>query len=193
MTLKDRFIMTDDEFDVFVKREENAARSFEYIGGEVFEKMVSNDAATYVVSQIQGFLFVYLLSHKRGRVLADNTGYVVMGERYIPDVSYISYEKHPDILGVAYRPDPPDLAVEVVSSARNSEQVMLHVKVQNYLLAGTVVWVAHPGKRQVDVFEPGKKPLTLREGDTLTGGDLLPGFKLAIRTIFEGLPENDET
>ncbi|MEL6272261.1 MAG: Uma2 family endonuclease [Chloroflexota bacterium] len=182
-------ITTVDEFDAFVLRDENIERNFEYIGGEIVQKMVSNDAAAIVASYIQGFIFIYLRANRIGRVMGDNTGYMVGSERYIPDVSYISYEKHPDILRIPYRPDPPDLAIEVISSERADEADNLAVKVQHYLLAGTVVWIINPFKRTVTVFIAQQKPVTLHEGDVLTGGKVLPDFKLDLETLFEELPE----
>jgi Uma2 family endonuclease len=57
-------------------------------------------------------------------------------------------------------------------------------KVVNYLAAGTVVWVIYPDKQQAEVFEPGRPARTLNIGDVLDGGDVLPGFKLALSDIF---------
>jgi hypothetical protein len=36
----------------------------------------------------------------------------------------------------------------------------------------------------VTVHEPAAGPRVLREADTLRGGDVLPGFALAVRDIF---------
>lgn len=187
MTLQDRFITVED-FEAFIKRPENADKRFEYIGGEIVEKMVSNDIASAIAAKIIGLLYVYLSHNDIGQLLTADGGFMVQGERYIPDVSFITYQKHPELLGVAYRPQPPDLAVEVVSSERKSENETLTVKVQNYLTAGTVVWVVRPEKRQIEVFEPGKPALILRKGDTLKGGTLLPNLELKIDTIFKNLP-----
>jgi Uma2 family endonuclease len=189
MTLKDHFITTAEEFDVFVLRDENIDRSFEYIGGEIVEKMVSNDIAGMIAARIIRFIGVYLDGNDIGEMFSDNTGFKVNGERYIPDASFLSYEKHPDVLGVAYRPDPPDLAIEVVSSERNSERTALMVKVKNYNLAGAIVWVVDPKQRHIEVYEEGQKPIIVRDGSTLDGGEILPNFRLDISKLFKRLPE----
>ncbi len=38
--------------------------------------------------------------------------------------------------------------------------------------------------RSVTVYVPGQAPRTLREGDTLDGGDVIPGFRLPVAGIF---------
>ncbi len=56
----------------------------------------------------------------------------------------------------------------------------------SYLNASTTVWVVNPDSKRVEVYAPGKVPQTLDIGDTLDGGDVLSGFTLAVKDIFEG-------
>jgi Uma2 family endonuclease len=63
--------------------------------------------------------------------------------------------------------------------------IYLELKLNNYLLAGTIVWVVNPVKQTVEVYEPGQPSRVLRSGETLEGGQLLPGFKLAVKAIFQ--------
>ena len=46
-----------------------------------------------------------------------------------------------------------------------------------------MVWVVYPDDREVDVHTAASS-ITLFEGDTLTGGDVLPGFELPVADIF---------
>ena len=46
------------------------------------------------------------------------------------------------------------------------------------------VWVVDPRTRTVAVHEPGSAPLVFGETGTLRGGDVLPGFALAVREVF---------
>ena len=58
-------------------------------------------------------------------------------------------------------------------------------KVMDYLDAGTrLVWVVHPGRRIVTVYYPDRTARVLGAGDELDGGDVLPGFRLAVAEIF---------
>jgi Uma2 family endonuclease len=60
----------------------------------------------------------------------------------------------------------------------------LRIKVVNYLLAGTRVWVVDPEKQMVGDYIPNQSPKTLGLDGTLQGGKTLPGFTLAVKRIF---------
>lgn len=91
-------------------------------------------------------------------------------ERYIPDVGFISYARQPELsYKDGYIPLAPALAVEALSPGNDRSAMM--IKVNNYRLDGTVVWLADPLPREVVVFVPGKLARTLSLEDTLEGGD----------------------
>nr|WP_296760363.1 Uma2 family endonuclease [Roseiflexus sp.] len=78
---------------------------------------------------------------------------------------------------------PPDLAVEVVSPHDTAEEV--EAKVLDYLEAGTrMVWIVRPRTRTVTVYRSLREVQVLRPGDTLEGGDVLPGFAVPVGAIF---------
>jgi Uma2 family endonuclease len=121
-----------------------------------------------------------VLEYDFGTISGADAGYIVSGERYIPDVSFVSKAHNSEGDDVAYYPLAPDLAVEVLSPTNTDEEI--RVKVSNYLAAGTVLWVVAPGKR-VEVHRPGQPVQILGTDDILDGGDLLPGFQLSVREI----------
>ena len=110
---------------------------------------------------------------------------MVSGERYAPDVAFISVARQPELAKEGYNPNPPELAVEVVSP-NDSERKMTR-KVVNYLAAGTLVWLVRPEEKQVEVYATGKPVKTLGINDTLDGGTVLPGFTLKVSEIFAPL------
>jgi Uma2 family endonuclease len=181
MAVPEQIRVTLEEFDEYINRPENADRLFEYIGGEIVE-VVANNYSSEIAATILAEVKTFAKVNKLGRVTGADGGYIVSGEKYIPDVAFISFAKQPEPSHEAYNPNPPDLAVEVLSPS-NTEGQML-VKVANYLAAGTMVWRVKPTEKQVIVFAPGKPARTLTINDTLDGGDALPGFKLAVRDIF---------
>ena len=78
----------------------------------------------------------------------------------------------------------PDLVVEVASPSNSHWE--LNDKALMWLRYGVrLVWVAHPDARTVDVHREGDKVLTLYDGDTLDGLDVLPGFTYAVNEIFD--------
>jgi Uma2 family endonuclease len=174
--------LTIEEFNEFIHRPENIDREFEYIGGGIFE-VVSHPRSSKLGARISGFFFVYLSHNDIGHLTGADGGYMVSGERYIPDVGFIRYDKQAELLYIeGYNPYPPDLAVEVLSSTNDDEK--MRIKITNYLAAGTFVWVVNPEQKLVEVYEPGKPVKIFGMSATLTGGDILPGFTLAVKDIF---------
>ncbi len=172
-----------DEFDHFVQLPENADRLFEFVGGEIVE-VPSNPYASKISQIISGEIYLYLKSNNLGHLTGEAGGYMVSGERYAPDVAFISRIKQPRLVSEGYNPNPPDLAVEVDIPSTYSTQRNLFTKTVNYLAAGTVVWIVLPERKEVEVFVPGQPKRTLVINDVLDGGDVLPGFQLAVKDIF---------
>lgn len=79
----------------------------------------------------------------------------------------------------------PDVAIEVVSP--NDLYTEIQDKVDSYLSDGVqLVWVIDPQRRKVLIHTAGSdQQTTLHETGTLTGGDILPGFYAAVKSLFE--------
>jgi Uma2 family endonuclease len=175
--------MTVDEFDEWVNLPEQAEKLFELIGGEIFE-VPSNPYSSEVAAEILFRIKLFLReNHIEGHVTGEAGGYQVSGERYAPDVAYISsikQEKLPYKQG--YNSNPPDLAVEVISP--NDSDRNLAIKVANYLAAATVVWIVRLVKKEVEIYVAGQPVQILTITDMIDGGDVLPGFVLPVKEIF---------
>jgi Uma2 family endonuclease len=183
--------MTVEAFDEFAELPENADKLLEYIAGEVVE-VPSNAYASEISGVVFGELYIFLKGKNWGHLMGEAGGYMVSGERYAPDVAFISKAKQMELARKGYNPNPPDLAVEVDSPSTLESQENLGVKVVNYLAAGTVVWVFKPEKKRVEVYVPGQPVRILGVDDVLEGGDVLPGFTLAIKDIFRDEKMNNE-
>ncbi len=174
--------ITAEEFERLALLPENADRRLELIGGDIVE-VVSNNYSSIVASRISFFIQLYLMQHGvAGYVTGADGGYCVGDERYIPDVAFVSKSRQPAPSRDAYNAIAPDLAVEVLSPS--DQQDVLRLKIVNYLAAGTTVWVVNPDNQTVEVYTPGQRAYRLGSADTLTGGDLLPGFALPVKDIF---------
>lgn len=105
----------------------------------------------------------------------------------IPDVAFISKARMPKPIPQKYLPLAPDLAVEIVSPS-DSALEMRH-RVQDYLNCGVrMVWIVYPELQTVDCYSPaGVQSLTV--DDASEGGDVLPSFRLPLRTLFADLVE----
>ena len=169
------------EFDRFASLSENADRRLELVEGEIVE-VVSSSYSSETAANLLAEIRLFTKGRKLGRVTGADGGYVVGDERYIPDVAFISFARQPEPSHAAYNPQPPDLAVEVLSPS--DEAAMMRIKIVNYLQAGTAVWVVDPDRRTVEVYTPAAAPRTLAANDTLDGGSVLPGFRLTVQDIF---------
>ncbi len=177
-------IYTAKEFWEFVNSPENQGKRFERIQGGIVEMSPSNPYSSAVANLIAHYITAYVLERKTGYVTGEQGGYDLPGENtYAPDVGYISKERQAELPRTGFNPIPPDLAVEVVSPGNTANEVQQ--KTQDYLNAGTrIVWVVYPDLQSVTVHTPeGAK--TLEINDTLDGGEVLPGFKLPVKNIFE--------
>jgi Uma2 family endonuclease len=171
---------TVEEFEKFVDLPENADKRFEYIGGEIVE--VPSDAyISEIAAHISGYLFIYLLKNKIGHLTGEGGGYIVDGERYAPDVAFMRKSKQAHLAERGYNPAPPDLAVEVLLPSNDPGD--MRIKTVHYLRAGTVVWIVDPDKKLVEVYTANAIHKVGIDG-TLDGGDVLPGFTLAVKDIF---------
>ncbi len=122
-----------------------------------------------------------LTTTETGYVLARNPD-TVRG----PDVAFVSKGRleHPD--PNEYIPIAPDLAVEIVSPNDTASEI--GEKLEEYLQAGTrMVWVVYPARKTVHVYHGDNKAYIIDINGILDGGDALPGFKLPLRDVFQGL------
>ncbi len=173
---------TVEEFDQFAALPENVDRRLEYIGGEIID-VVSNSYSSEVAVNISFLIKLYLRQHGiEGHVTGADGGYMVAGQRFIPDVAFVSKAKQPEPSHDPYNPNAPDLAVEVLSPT--DDPGMIRLELASYLAAGTVVWIVNTENKRVEIYAPGQPPQHANFVDTLDGGAVLPGFTLAVKDIF---------
>ena len=108
----------------------------------------------------------------------------------IPDLSFISRARlvHHRRARTPILPLAPDLAIEVLSEGNTPREMAR--KVSEYFASGCrLVWLVDPRTRTVAVYTSLAKPIVLTEKQTLTGCDVLPGFRLPLRKLFGLLDE----
>lgn len=176
--------VTLQEFEDFISLPANSDKVFEYIDGEIVS-MPTNPYASKIAAKILIYIGMYLLENDIGHVTGADGGYNVGGERFAPDVAYISYDRQKKLARSGYNPNPPELAVEVISDPSNAEeQRKLRLKLSSYMATGMVVWVVNPQDRRVEVHQADKVAQELDETDILILEGILPGFRLDVKDIF---------
>ncbi|MBI4202488.1 MAG: Uma2 family endonuclease [Chloroflexi bacterium] len=129
-------------------------------------------------------LRTFTRQHRLGTVLTE-CGFVLRpGMVRLPDVAFVRQALIPqEGLPVGFFPGPPDLAIEVVSPSDTAAE--LEEKVHDYLESGVAqVWLLYPSGQRVHVYTQGKASVWYSAGDTLPGGDLLPGFSVLVGDLF---------
>lgn len=195
MVIQERVYTVDDLWKIS-HLAENTDKHLELIEGIIYEMPPAGWLHGDVTSELGAEIRAHVKAHKLGRVTAAETGFVlaknvVPGGRdtvLAPDVGFIAAPRIPQEIPEKYVPFAPDLAVEVVSPGNSDEDINL--KVELYLRYGTrLVWVVYPKQQKIHVFRPSESGSKgsfefLGIDDTLTGDDVLPGFKLPLRDLF---------
>ncbi len=164
---------------------ERDKRLCELIDGTLVEKPMGQREASLAI-WLGFFLGQYLEEHPIGQLYgSDGPFRLRRGRGRLPDVAYVSFDRLPDG-PEADKPIAnwaPDLAVDV-SSASNTRKEM-NTKLDEYFQSGVrLVWILDPKTKSLRVCKPGIAEKKLAEQDVLTGEDVLPGFKLSLKTLF---------
>jgi Uma2 family endonuclease len=178
-------VYTVEEFEVIAEQPDNEDRLLELVDGEIVEKV-----PTELHSIVSGNIF----SELREFVKLRNLGRVVFEVRYrvpgdetnsrIPDVSFTRAERLLPVVEKGAVPQLPDLCVEVQSP--NDTPKKMRDKAAYYLENGAqLVWLVYPKKRMIEVQYPDGEFDIFTAGETLTGGDVLPGFTMLVSKAFE--------
>ncbi len=141
--------------------------------------------ATSIVASLKSFAKTQLLSVVNGSECGDQIFTDDPGRVRFPDVSFTRRDRLPDgKAGRVHSRVVPDLLVEVVSPNDNATE--LKIKVREFLHAGVpLFWVVTPASRDIEVFRADGTGALLKEGNTLDGGDILPGFSCPVAAVFE--------
>jgi Uma2 family endonuclease len=165
---------------------------YELVDGRIVEKDVGAQQAE-IASLLDQTIGPFVRTHRLGRVLSELV-YRIDPARNLqrrPDVSFVSDAKWPfrkRVPDVPVWDMVPDLAIEVVSPNNSADEVQ--DKRLEYFQAGvTQVWVIYPRQREVYVYTSPTTVKILTAEQELDGGDLLPGFRLPLSSLFEDEPE----
>lgn len=174
--------------DEFVERFGND-KFAELVDGEVRHLMAPAGDSSAVAMHLGTYVRIFVGSRGLGLVTTTDGSYVVSRiPRAVvlqPDVGFVRMERvaDPETTRSAIE-GAPDLAVEV----RSPSDVVLEIegKIGRYLRAGTrLAWLVDPLRQRVTVWRAGEaEPAVLTTDDVLEGHDVLPGFRLPVREVF---------
>ena len=161
--------------------------NYEIIRGERFEMPPAGFDHGDIALAIGAALRQFARDTGLGRVAGAETGYVISEDpetMLAPDASFVLIDRLPPrderrrFLRLA-----PDLVVEVVSP--NDSASYVQRKVIEYLNNGVrLVWIVDPEHETVTVYDDHGTVQFLDSDDNLDGGEVLPGFCVAVADLF---------
>ena len=159
----------------------------ELVRGEVRRMAPAGHGHGRVAINVSTPLDQHVRARSLGVVYAAETGFKIAGDPdtvRAPDVAFVSRERV-EAVGESegYWPGAPDLAVEVISP--NDTYSEVEENVADWLRAVTrMVLVVNPRGKTVTVRFSEKDITVLTEGDTLDGGEVVPGWRLPVADVF---------
>jgi Uma2 family endonuclease len=130
---------------------------------------------------------MYVIQNNLGKCFAAETRFIIEHNPDTslgPDWGFIARNRLPKKRGRGFVPLVPDAVLEVRSPSDKQREVT--DKVRLWLEAGVrLVWELNPKTRILTVYRPDQEPQLLGIEDTLSGEDVLPGFTLPLRLLFE--------
>lgn len=164
------------------------SKSFELVDGHLVERNMGMESSEVIV-----LLGRKLGNHceplRLGRIFDGEAGYQCFPDApnrvRKPDVSFVALERMP-VTPKGWATVAPDMAAEVLSP--NDLACEVDSKVDEYRAAGVrLVWVINPERHIVYVHRLTGPGAILRDGDELTGEDVIPGFRCPVRELFPTL------
>jgi len=100
-----------------------------------------------------------------------------------PDVAFVCKSRVATLRSKGFANGAPNLAIEIYSPHDSFRQMTR--KVRQYFKAGChTVWVIHPDRKEVEIFEASGTDRTLTAADALEAPLLLPGFSVQVADLF---------
>ncbi|HZS48377.1 MAG TPA: Uma2 family endonuclease [Blastocatellia bacterium] len=176
VTANELLSMTDDGF------------RYELIKGELRKTSPSGNKHGRTASRINGSLDPFVSKNKLSAVYAAETGFLISTDPdtvRAPDVAFIAQSRLDEIGDMeGFLPCAPDFVVEVISPSDTYAEV--EEKVFHWLSAGSrVVAVANGRNRTVTIYRSRTNVVILTGDDILEVNDILPGWSITIKDIFE--------
>ncbi len=171
--------MSISEFEGFVDQVGNEDRLLELIAGEVIESFHVPTAYSQTAHLLSFAVHEFCQLQDTPCHISGVLGaYNILGHVITPNFAY-----KPTSMSMEFAdPEPPLWAVEVI--APTDKAVVIRHKRQIYREAGILLWEIYRPLQLVDVYAPGQPVRTLGIDDTLDGGEVLPGFRLAVKELF---------
>jgi len=175
-------IYTIEEYEAYAAAHPD--QLLELIDGRIVEKVTSEEHGKIVINIGSELRLWSKRTGHPGHYSTESSHRRPEDEKNVrrPDVSYRVTDE--DVSSASALDTMPDFAVEVKSSSNSYEE--LREKARFYLANGSrLVWLVYPTRLIVEVYFADGSSELYKEEDTLSGGEVLPGFEMAVSDIFD--------
>ncbi|HZN41745.1 MAG TPA: Uma2 family endonuclease [Planctomycetota bacterium] len=159
----------------------------ELVRGELRRMSAAAPLHGLVAARVTRYLANWVEDRGLGAVLTNDTGFML--ERnpdtvLAPDVAFVRRDRLPVEFAPGFFPGPPDLAVETSPCDSWGEVQEMAL---SWLEHGTrLVWIVDGKAKRVTVYRGPRDVVVLGPADTLDGGEVVPGFAVAVAALFPG-------
>lgn len=172
----------------FERLPEEELYRLEFVHGHVVREPAPAPLHGRVSVEISAPLHVFVKEHGLGVVLVE-VGFVLTEDPptvRVPDISFVTRDRiPPEGYDAGFWHLAPDLVIEILSPSNTYSETQ--EKVFDYLEAGSrLVWVVDPERRAITAYRSRDDVRILTVEDELQGGEVVPGFTLAIEELFPG-------
>lgn len=185
-------LLTADEYAHLP--EEPGWRTELHQGKVVKMPLVLDTAHGWIASNIVAALVPYVRQHDLGRVSLQQEGYDISAgseaegaETAAPDVALVRTEQLPLVQAARaqgkYPKVGPAFVVEVISPSESMRWA--RERAVMWRDAGTrLVWIVWPEEQAVDVWLPDQTITRHVQGQSLSGGEAVPGWSMTVTEVF---------
>ncbi|HEY8748476.1 MAG TPA: Uma2 family endonuclease [Tepidisphaeraceae bacterium] len=159
----------------------------ELLNGEIVMSPAGSKHGRLIMRFASAFT-VHVYQHQLGEVFDGQTGFRMKSrDVLIPDISFVSKSRLAGLHEVSegFFEGSPDLAIEFRSPSdtpKRFQKKLVQYFENNTLLA----WGMNSKHRTVSIYRGPDAVRILKEGDVLTGEDVVPGFTIPVAKVFEG-------
>lgn len=151
------------------------------------ELLMSTEEHGWLEAKILMILFNHVIANDLGRVYSGTTDFVLSGtkdnikEKRQPDVAFVAKHRLQKTSGYFY--GASDLVIEIETSNRGRSILTQRAKL--FTKHGTKqVWLVFPERQEIEVHRLRDYIYYYGMDEVVSGGDLLPGFELEVKTVF---------
>jgi len=188
-------LLTADEFWALYGDQDEFADGmrlhYELIKGEAVDVPMTGSIHAEIQTLVSFQLQSYVVTHRVGKVYTELHCRLAPDIVRVPDVAFVRTENLANITDPSkLLPFAPDLAIEIISPGNTVSE--MRQKLDLYFAAGTLlVWWIYPDLQSVEVHHPDRTARMFIMGETLDGGDVLPGLSILVASLFPPEPVQD--